>query len=154
MADNEFKDIREYAGEQIILASNRLVFNARLDSILLSSRQYINLSAGDKVTIDVGVIDTDNEQNMFLVNAPRIQFGLGITAKTIEPVVKGDKLEEVLNDIIQALIEYSTNVSTSVPPWSPLLKIAELKLTGDLNRIKNNKIKPAGSIKSDVTYTI
>ena len=56
-----FKDIKEYAGEQVIISSNRLVFNARKDSILISSNQYINLSAGDKVTIDVGTVDSDSE---------------------------------------------------------------------------------------------
>ena len=65
-------DIKTYDGEQIVLSSGRLVFNSRSDSTFISSRQYINLSAGDKVTIDVGPVDSDDEENMFLVNAPRI----------------------------------------------------------------------------------
>ena len=64
--------IKGYSGEQIVLSSGRLVFNSRSNDIYLNSKRYINLSAGDKVTIDVGNVDSDNEANMFLVNAPRV----------------------------------------------------------------------------------
>ena len=63
-------DIKQHTGEQIILSSGRLVLNSRSNDVYLNSKRYINLSAGDKVTIDVGAIDSDNEENMFLVNAP------------------------------------------------------------------------------------
>jgi hypothetical protein len=100
------KDINQYTGEQIVLSSGRLVFNSRANDIYLNGKRYINLSAGDKVTIDVGNIDSDDEQNMFLVNAPRIQFGLDKNG-VAEPIVKGEQLDEILSQIMEALTEYS-----------------------------------------------
>ena len=90
-------DIKSYSGEQIVLSSDRLVFNSRHNDIYLSSKRYINLSAGDKITIDVGETDSDNEQNMFLVNAPKIQFGLDRFGKP-EKIVKADELKKILID--------------------------------------------------------
>jgi hypothetical protein len=148
-----FKDIKEYAGEQVIISSNRLVFNARKDSILISSNQYINLSAGDKVTIDVGTVDSDSEQNMLLVNAPKIQFGLDSKGKTVEPVAKADALEEVLNDLMDVLEEYSRMVAVSVPPFTLPLKTAETYLTANFTSIKAD-LAEIGNVKSDTTFTI
>ena len=148
-----FKDIKEYAGEQVIISSNRLVFNARKDSVLISSNQYINLSAGDKVTIDVGAIDSDKEENMFLVNAPKIQFGLDSKGKTVEPVTKADALEEVLNDLMDVLETYSQMVASSYPPFIPGLQAAQTYLTSNLISIRAD-ISEVGNVKSDTTFTI
>ena len=148
-----FKDIKEYAGEQVIISSNRLVFNARKDSILISSNQYINLSAGDKVTIDVGTVDSDSEQNMLLVNAPRVQFGLDSKGKTVEPVAKADALEEVLDDLMNVLEEYSKMISAAAPPFYPGLIAAEVYLTTNFTSIKAD-LAEIGNVKSDTTFTI
>lgn len=148
-----FKDIKEYAGEQVIISSNRLVFNARKDSILISSNQYINLSAGDKVTIDVGTVDSDNEKNMLLVNAPRVQFGLDSKGKTVEPVAKADALEEVLTELMEVLEKYSQMVKAAVPPFSPGLEAAQTYLTDNFTSIKAD-LAEIGNVKSDTTFTI
>jgi hypothetical protein len=148
-----FKDIKEYAGEQVIISSNRLVFNARKDSILISSNQYINLSAGDKVTIDIGTVDSDSEQNMLLVNAPKIQFGLDSKGKTVEPVAKADALEEVLNDLMDVLEIYSQMVAVSCPPFIPGLQAAQIYLTNNFTSIKAD-LSEIGNVKSDTTFTI
>lgn len=155
--NKDFKDIKEYSGEQVILSSNRLVFNARKDSVLISSRKYINLSAAEKITFDVGAIDTDNEQNMFLVNAPKIQFGLQIKGKTLEPVAKADALEQVLNDILDTLNTYCSMVQTAAitpgPIMAAMLAPATSFVKGRTTVIKA-KLKQKGNVKSDVTFTI
>ena len=148
-----FKDIKEYSGEQVIISSNRLVFNARKDSILISSNQYINLSAGDKVTIDVGTVDSDDEQNMFLVNAPRVQFGLDSKGKTVEPVAKADALEEVLTELMEVLEKYSEMITSSCPPFYPGLTAAQVYLTTNFTSIKAD-LAEIGNVKSDTTFTI
>lgn len=142
------KDIQQYNGEQVILASGRLVFNARSNDIYLNSLRYINLSAGDKVTIDVGNVDSDNEQNMFLVNAPRMQFGLEKNGPS-EPVVKGEQLDQILTDLMSAIASYSelVTVLASVPPT---LIVAEQMLKGRLQQIKLN----LDNFKSDKSFTI
>ena len=145
--------IREYIGEQIILASNQLFFNARKDNVELLAGKTIHLAANKTVQIDVGLTDSTDDSSKFVVNAPKIQLGISIKGRTLEPVVKGDKLEEVLNELMDALTMYSNLVSASVPPFSPLLKVAATQLQSSLNNIKLDIAEP-GNIKSDVSSTI
>lgn len=145
MAQN---DIQTYNGKQIILSSGRLVFNARSDSAFISAKQYINFSAGDKVTIDVGMDDSDNEQNMFLVNAPRMQFGLDRFGKP-EPIVKGEQLDQILSQLMEALATYSSMV-TALASTPPLLTMADQFLKGRFQQIKIN----LDNFKSDKSFTI
>lgn len=155
--NKDFKNVKEYSGEQIILSSNRLVFNSRRDSVLLSSRKYINLSAAEKITFDVGTVDTDNEKNMFLVNAPRIQFGLQIKGKTVEPVAKADALVQVLTELLDTLDTYSNMVQTAAitpgPIMAAMLAPATAFVKGRTTLIRA-KLKQPGNVKSDVTFTI
>jgi hypothetical protein len=145
--------IREYTGEQIILASNQLLFNARKDNIELLAGKTIHLAANNTIQIDVGLSDSTKNENKFLVNAPQIQLGLEIKGRTLEPIVKGDKLEEVLNELMDIITMYSDMVSASVPPYSPLLKVAATQLQTSLSNLRTDIAEP-GNIKSDVSSTI
>jgi hypothetical protein len=140
--------IKGYSGEQIVLSSGRLVFNSRSNDIYLNSKRYINLSAGDKVTIDVGTVDSDNETNMFLVNAPRVQFGLDKNGSA-EPVVKGEQLDDILTEMMQALADYSDMV-TALAISPPLLASASGFLKG---RFQEIKLK-LDDFKSPTSFTI
>lgn len=142
------KDINQYTGEQIVLSSGRLVFNARANDVYLNAKRYINFSAGDKVTIDVGNIDSDDEQNMFLVNAPRMQFGLDKNG-VAEPIVKGEQLDEILSQLMEALATYSdmAAVAVAVPETAP---IAAKFLQGRFQGIKAN----LENFKSTKSFTI
>ena len=142
------KDIQEYIGEQIILSSGRLVFNSRSNDTFINSRRYINLSAGDKVTIDVGNIDSDNEENMFLINAPRTQIGLNKNGVP-EPIVKGEQLDQILSQLMEALATYSSMV-TALASTPPLLTMADQFLKGRFQQIKIN----LDNFKSDKSFTI
>jgi hypothetical protein len=152
MAEDSVSDIKNYSGEQIVLASGRLVFNSRLNDIYINSFRYINLSAGDKVTIDVGKIDSDKEENMFLVNAPKIQFGLdryGVAQK----VVKADELQKILIELMTEITTYAEMVKSAaaVPSMMSItLILANEYLKGKFEVIK---IK-LDDFKSKITYTI
>lgn len=142
-----------YTGEQIVLSSGRLVFNARSNDIFITSKRYINLSAGDKVTIDVGIEDSDNEENMFLVNAPKMQLGLDLNGQA-EPITKADELEGVLNDLIDAISTYSDMVQSAAivpgPLMAALLTPATAMLKGRLAQVKADMI----NFKSEKSFTI
>ena len=145
--------IREYTGEQIILASNQLFFNARKDNVELLAGKTIHLAANKTVQIDVGLTDSTDEENKFVVNAPKIQLGISIKGRTLEPVVKGDKLEEVLTELMDVIAIYSDLVASSVHPFSPLLQVASTQLKSSFSNIKLDVAEP-GNIKSDVSSTI
>jgi len=141
-------DINQYTGEQIVLSSGRLVFNSRANDIYLNAKRYINFSAGDKVTIDVGNIDSDDEQNMFLVNAPRIQFGLDKNG-VAEPIVKGEQLDEILSQLMETLATYSDMVAATVAVPATVATSAKF-LKGRLQGIKAN----LENFKSTKSFTI
>jgi hypothetical protein len=141
-------DIKTYSGEQIVLSSGRLVFTSRSNDIYFNSKRYINLSAGDKVTIDVGTIDSDNKQNMFLVNAPKMQLGLERYG-VVEPITKANELEKILINLMDAISTYSELV-TALAPVPPTLFVAEVFLKGRLAEIKINM----NNFKSDKSFTI
>ena len=142
-----------YTGEQIVLSSGRLLFNARSNDIFITSKRYINLSAGDKVTIDVGVEDSDSEENMFLVNAPKMQLGLDLNGQA-EPITKANELEGVLNDLIDAITTYSSMVQAAAvvpgPIMAALLSPATSMLRGRLQQVKADMI----NFKSTKSFTI
>lgn len=146
-------DIKTYSGEQIVLSSGRLVFTSRSNDIYFNSKRYINLSAGDKVTIDVGTIDSDDEMNMFLVNAPKMQLGLERYG-VIEPITKANELENVLNDLIEAILTYSDLVQTAAivpgPIMSSMLTPANIFLKSRLQQVKLNMV----NFKSTKSFTI
>lgn len=142
--------IREYSGEQIILASNQLFFNARKDNVELLSGKTIHLAANKTIQFDVGLKGSTDKNNKFIVNAPNIQLGLTIKGRTLEPIVKGDKLEEILNELIDILSTYSDVVSASVPPFAGALSAAASALKLELNNLKID----FPEMKSDTSYTI
>lgn len=146
-------DIKTYNGEQVILSSGRLIFNARANDIYINAKRYINLSAGDKITIDVGPTDSDNEENIFLVNAPKTQLGLERYG-VVEPITKADELEKVLNDLIEAISMYSDMVQTAAivpgPLMAAMLTPATSFLKGRLQQVKLNMI----NFKSTKSFTI
>ena len=126
---------------------------SRQNDTFINSKRYINLSAGDKVTIDVGDIDSDNEENMFLVNAPKIQFGLDRYGLA-EPIVKGEQLDLILTQLMEAISTYSTMVQVAAIVPGPLMALmlqpATQFLSGRLQQIKFD----LDNFKSDITYTI
>jgi len=147
------ENIKTYNGEQILLSSGRLVLNSRSDSTFISSRQYINLSAGDKVTIDVGAIDSDNEENMFLVNAPIVQFGLDKNG-VAEPIVKGEQLDQIITQLMEAISTYTDMVQSAAltpgPIMAAMLGPANSFLKSRFQQIKYN----LDNFKSTNSFTI
>ena len=145
--------IKTYNKKQIILQSGRLLFTAVDDSVFINSKQYINLSAGDKVTIDVGSVDSDNEENMFLVNAPRMQFGLDKNG-VAEPIVKGKALDEIITELMEAISLYTDMVqaaaSTPPPAMAVMLTPANQMLKGKFQSIKFK----LDNFKSTKSFTI
>ena len=146
-------DIKQHIGEQIILSSGRLVLNSRSNDVYLNSKRYINLSAGDKVTIDVGAIDSDNEENMFLVNAPRMQFGLEKNG-VAEPIVKGEQLDQIITQLMEAISTYTDMVQSAAltpgPIMAAMLGPANSFLKSRFQQIKYN----LDNFKSTNSFTI
>lgn len=141
----------QYEGEQIILSSGRLILNGRSDSVFLSSNQYIHINANEGVYIDVGPEDTDNIANKFYINAPLIQLG-NSKKGNLQAVVKADDLQEILQDIVEAIKTFNDLASTTVlipPLYKSFSETLNIQLLLILEKLNN-----PGFYKSDVTKTI
>ena len=141
-----------YQGKQVIINSDRLLFNAKTDSILLFSDKAIGFSTNGSFHFDTG----EEENSKFVVNAPKIYLGLKSDGNLAdEPALLGNLTEQWLIDLInlleQILLDFQTGKinqlgnlgAPTTPSPASLNKIKELlKDTGNLKeRIKEIKSK-------------
>lgn len=94
------KSPETYQGKQVIITSDRLVFNAREDSIF-SSDSTIAFSTNK----DFHINTSDGSNGMFVVNSPKIHLGVIKDDNKLadNPAVKGQELERLLSDILDHL---------------------------------------------------
>ena len=102
-----------YTGNQIIVTSGRVLFNAKDDSVFL----FVNKSIGFS---SAGTINFDSDDSC-IINAPKIYLGLNAT----EPLVKGFRLQAYLNDLNQSLSQVGVALSkvAGVPAGSPMISV-------------------------------
>ena len=102
-----------YKGNQVIVASGRIVFNAKDDAVLIFAKKTIGFSSAGSIHF--------NSDDMMVVNSPKIY--LGLDAK--ENLVKGKKLKKYLSDFNCVLIKVATALSTAtgLPPAVPMLQV-------------------------------
>ena len=86
-----------YVGNQIIIDSDRVTINCKEDMALILAKKAVGISADSSVNIDT--------KGTFVVNAQKIKLGIGDDSE--HPLVKGDVLLELLNDIAVSLIDAS-----------------------------------------------
>ena len=110
-----------YQGNQVLINSDRLVFNAKTDGILLFSDKVIGFITNGSFHFDT----SKNTDNKFIVNSPNIHLGLKDNNEPpTEPAVLGHELETFLEDILDIVnnliddIKYKVSY-TSGPPGSP-----------------------------------
>lgn len=145
-----FIPIRKYNGNQVILTSDRLIFNAKDDNIFITARKDLAISVGGSVHINVGPSSGGSSSNVYLLNAPRIQLGLG----SVQPVPKGDDLVNVINKTLQALNKLASSLTSAVGVGvgtvnEATVNAAGAQLQGDISNITGLVKK----INSTVTFT-
>ena len=104
---------QDYNGNQVIVNSDRLLFNAKRDSILLFSDKAIGFSTNGSFHFDTS---SDKEQSKFIVNSPNIYLGLNYdnTLPEQPAVLANDlirSLEDILDLIDKAYFDMAFNVS-------------------------------------------
>ena len=109
-------NVGQYEGNQIILNSGRLVFNAKSDSILLLANKSIQLSCNETLGIDAKQISLTTEK-IYLGSSE------GIEGTKIQSVVLGDNLNDTLRGISTFLttlsIAFKTATYTTQTPIGP-----------------------------------
>ena len=142
-----------YQGRQIILNSDRLLFNAKEDSILMFADKAIGFQSQGSINLTTG---NGEGKNYFIVRSPGIYLGMqGINnnERPTEPAVLGDELDIYLNDIcdlfenilIFLIAEYT--VTTPAGPSFPGANdinflLEEIKsLRDNIENIKSKRVK-------------
>jgi len=144
-----------YIGKQVIINSDRLIFNAKDDSILFFSDKAIGFSTNGNFHFDT----LNNGTNKFVINAPNIYLGLRYDdTYANEPILLGNRTEAWLNDLIDVIsyilddVKYKVSyISQDVgKPTGPnlqnesLLKLRYNQLNGlrdDIKYIMSERIK-------------
>tara|TARA_Y100000592_G_scaffold101146_1_gene185986 strand:+ start:1726 stop:2193 length:468 start_codon:yes stop_codon:yes gene_type:complete len=109
-----------YIGNQIVLNSSRLIFNAKKDSILLYSNKAIGFSTNGSFHFDTD--NSEESESKFIVNSPNIYLGLEFNNTLPEqPAVLGNELIEILEDICDAILNVYSDIvfQISVVPDAP-----------------------------------
>ena len=143
--------IEEFTGNQVIITSDRLIFNSKTDNIIISTKKDIVLSSSGAVHINVGPTSGATvDKNLLIVNAPKIQLGLNNT----EPVAKGQKAVDSFTKILNALAELASSLTSATGIGvgtvnQPTVNAAGAKLQSQVQNIQ----KDIDDIKSKVTFT-
>ena len=86
----------DYLGKQVIINSDRLLFNAKDDSILLFSDKAIGFSTKGSIHFDT----SNTKDSKIVINSPNIYLGLKVDKNLpTEPAVLGDELDDWLTGI-------------------------------------------------------
>ena len=140
-----------YQGKQVIINSDRLLFNAKNDSILLFSDKAIGFSTNGSFHFDT----TNSDENKFVVNSPNIYLGLNDDGNfPTEPAVLGDKMEILIEDILDMVDGLIDDITTKIIFISgipgtpgglcanaPMLTTRRREIEGLKNQIKDIKSK-------------
>ena len=105
------EDTNIYDDNQIIINSDRLIFNAKQDSILFSSNKVIGFNTN-------GGFHFDGEED-FIINSNKIVLGLKKTADGAiiygqEPAILGNQMEEFISDLIDVIQHLTEDIETKV----------------------------------------
>lgn len=119
--------LSELSGRQIIITSDRIVWNAKAGELFGSAKKSINFMTDGQFTIDSGkqfIVQSDNET---IITAPNIFLG---SIEATEPIVLGNILVELLSEMLDLIISHKhpTGTGPSGPPLPPeLLKFNRVK---------------------------
>jgi hypothetical protein len=86
----------QFTSPQIALNSDRIIINAKTDSVLLSSQKSIGMSTNGSVNID---------SKSFYISSNDIKLG---SKNATEPVLKGDTTVELLKQLTKAVQDLAT----------------------------------------------
>jgi hypothetical protein len=94
-----------YQGKQVIINSNRLLFNAKEDAILLFANKAIGFSTNGSIHFDTSDKKDGEKASKVIINSPNIYLGLQYNGDLpTEPAVLGNYLGDIwLLDLLECL---------------------------------------------------
>lgn len=153
-----FIDFNSFEKDTVILNSDRVILNSKDDSVFILSKKTVGISAIDSVHFNVGLSDSKDKNNKFVINAPYIQLGLPSKGSN-EPIAKADSVVQFIDTLILALDTFSKSLSTATAIGVgvgslPQINTAASLLSVRLFELKKNYTGEKSPIKSKVSKTI
>ena len=136
--------LNNYIGPQIFANTDRIVLNAKNDSILIGSKKGINLSTEEYVNV--------KSRNLY-IDAQNVKLG---SESATEPILLGDKTEDLLSRLITQLTSICSILITDqiypegVPIPNELMNQAATNALSVLNELQTQ----LPTLKSKVSKTI
>jgi hypothetical protein len=100
---SSYKPEFPYLGDHLILNSGRVTINSKDDSIMLFAKESISFSSAGTIHF--------NSDDELIINSPKIYLGLETDVDKPEPAIKGEKLYNLLNSLIDTLINLGEGLS-------------------------------------------
>ncbi len=129
---------------QIIFNSDRVILNAKTDSVLISGQKSVGLSSNDSINLEAKQVYIDGND---------VRLG---NKNATQPVLKGDDTVQILKILITELLNISTTLKTSqiypggVPSPDALMNTTATVASNNLNKI----LAQLDNIKSNFVKTI
>ncbi len=130
-----FDSFNSYSKSYVILTSDRLILNSKDDSIFLTSKRTIGLSATEQVHINVGPLGKrDSSKHYVIINSPLIQLGIPKSDKDTdnEPIAKAHSTINYVNGIIKILEKFCDDIFPAKAVGAPIAGLPEISAAAKL----------------------
>ena len=142
------KSPSEYQGNQVLLNSDRLIFNAKSDSILLFANETIGFSANGSFHFDTG---PEKDTSKFIVNSPNIYLGLKFDNNLpTEPALLGNEFDEWANELLNMIDGLIDDIIYNVTYMAPMgLTAPAATLSEEALRLRRKQVK---DLRNNIKY--
>jgi hypothetical protein len=127
-------DASKYFNAQAIINSDRIVLNSKRDEVMIFAKSNIELNTKNIINL--------NANERVHLNSNTVFLGTVNNQLPTEPLVLGDKLNTILENLLDSLYSFGASLSTVVgsPEGAPAMDInsAAESLLNDIDRINNN----------------
>jgi hypothetical protein len=127
-------DISKYSNAQAIINSDRVVLNSKRDEVMIFAKSNIELNTKNIINL--------NANERVHLNSNTVFLGTVNNQLPTEPLVLGDKLNTLLEKLLDSLYTFGISLSTVVgsPEGAPAMDInsAAEGLLNDIDKINND----------------
>jgi hypothetical protein len=127
-------DASRYFNSQVIINSDRVVLNSKRDEVMIFAKSNIELNTKNIINL--------NANERVHLNSNTVFLGTVNNSLPTEPLVLGDRLNTLLENLLDSLYNFGSALSSVVgsPEGAPAIDInmAAEGLLNDIDRINNN----------------
>jgi hypothetical protein len=148
LLENEIPTPSTYSDPQVIITSNRLIFNSKTDSVLISSENTMFLGSNKSVNI--------RANNQIILESKDIKLGEQKNqGDKFEPLILGDTFLKELKNLVTGIVYISTALQTSTiwPVGAPVPDGVQSTPASELLARANKFLAKIESFKSTQSKT-